>query len=305
MLDSLAMTDQQFLPQYDGSQIAVLPDEVGPCQTQIWPIDEGLSLVASDYCPKRDLVIETLAQDATLTLTLAFEGVSAYLRPRHTPLIFRAGHMTMTCFDQVQGQRRYRAGERVRQLRLVAQTCWLKRYGLDVVIAAPGEVQSVQQGLISPYLQEACDQLMRSAPSWPLERHRLALELLSHHLRPLTSVPTVDRSLHARLLKARKLMQSRLDQPLNMVALGAEVGLSEHQMKVGFRQCFGTSPYRLLTQMRMQQAYAWLWSGEPVSTTAYRCGYQHPTNFSQAFHRYFGCAPTHVRESSSSSCFQR
>lgn len=89
-------------------------------------------------------------------------------------------------------------------------------------------------------------------------------------------------------------MRAHLDKPLNNAYLSATLGISEYKLKECFRQAYGTSPARYLLELRMYRAQELLEAGHQVAETAYRVGYQHPSNLSAAFTRFFGRTPKSV-----------
>nr|WP_282450524.1 helix-turn-helix transcriptional regulator [Marinobacter xestospongiae] len=78
--------------------------------------------------------------------------------------------------------------------------------------------------------------------------------------------------------------------------LSQAVGINEAKLKAGVRAEYDTTPFRLLTTIRMQRARELLQQGHPVATAAYRSGYSHPANFSLAFKRFFGESPKVVAQ---------
>ena len=77
----------------------------------------------------------------------------------------------------------------------------------------------------------------------------------------------------------------------------AATGSNEFKLKQGFRALFGTSPFRLLTEIRMQKAWELLESGRRVSSVADQVGYRHLSSFSAAFERHHGRTPKSVARS--------
>ncbi|WP_417559700.1 helix-turn-helix domain-containing protein [Marinomonas sp.] len=47
----------------------------------------------------------------------------------------------------------------------------------------------------------------------------------------------------------------------------------------------------------MHKAWELLTSGYQVAQTAYAVGYEHPSNFSAAFNRFYGCPPKSITSS--------
>ncbi len=90
-------------------------------------------------------------------------------------------------------------------------------------------------------------------------------------------------------------MLAQYGRALTIPYLCAAVGTNEFALKQGFREVFGVSPHKMLVDIRMRKAQALLESGEPVSSVAYKVGFQHPSSFSAAFRRYFGCVPKSLK----------
>ncbi|QBR39981.1 AraC family transcriptional regulator [Kerstersia gyiorum] len=97
-----------------------------------------------------------------------------------------------------------------------------------------------------------------------------------------------------KILRAREILLNEYAQPLTIAYLSAAVGTNDFKLKQGFRELFDTSPYRLLTSVRMEKARELLEMGARVSTAAYQVGYQHLSSFSTAFERYYGHVPKSV-----------
>lgn len=125
-----------------------------------------------------------------------------------------------------------------------------------------------------------------------------ALGLLAEQTREFQPPTVVSGKLRAddqgRMLQARDLLMREYGRPLTVAWLCATVGTNEFKLKQGFRELFGTSPHRMLTDIRMQRAWELLETGQHVSTVAYQVGYQHLSSFSAAFERYYGRTPKSV-----------
>lgn len=287
-----------------------LPSEAGDCVNDLCEIDEGLALAYACYQPQRELLetshVERVGR--SLTLTVCLEGASNTLGMDGQRFDFIAGHSTVAAFSSVRGERRFPAGGLIRQLRLITQEARLQQYGLahllDGVGSAPVArpvffgrcgvgVQRLAQTLVSLHGRDA----------GRLDLQIAALSLLAEQARGLQptarALPTRLRGQDQdRILRARELLMSQYEQPLTMAYLCASVGLNEFKLKQGFRELFGTSPFRMLTDIRMKKAWELLESGLYVSTVAYRLGYEHPSSFSTAFERYHRRTPKSVARSS-------
>ena len=61
-----------------------------------------------------------------------------------------------------------------------------------------------------------------------------------------------------------------------------------------FGRYMDMSPYRYLTQIRIEHALTELRSGKSVADTAYACGFQSENAFRIAFKRMMGCSPANI-----------
>lgn len=283
-----------------GWRRVALPQELGDCRADRLELDDGLTLVHSQYIPQRDLIEENAAGYGarTLVITLAMQGVSAYRGADGAGLDFRGGHTTVTAFQRSLGERRYSGGATVSQLRLLVREPVLRRYAGDEraeSLLGAGGLRCLSQGRTTPELAAAATELASGTD--PLDAHIRALTLLSRQLRGLAPAPEAGRLSQAdigRLEAARALMQDQMDRDLTVQYLCLATGLNEFKLKEGFRKLYGTSPHRLLTELRMRRAWELLETGCQVAQAAYRVGYRHPANFSAAFTRFHGRAPKSV-----------
>lgn len=289
----------------DARRVA-LPGRFGDCWIERTALDDGLTVVRSHYRPARELAEETVPSGSgpTLVITFGLSGESGFVAKDGLSLRFRAGHTTLTAFNESRGERRFNGGTAVRQLRLVLSGTALSRYLGEAAVTRLANRNGVRP--LGEYTTAAwCSTLLRPllAPraATPLDLHIAALTLVAEHLRPLmpASAPAASSAYLStadieKLTRARDLMQSHMDRALTIPYLGATVGLNECKFKQGFRDLFGATPHQYLLEMRMRRARALLQSGCQVAQAAYAVGYQHPASFSTAFARYFGQTPKSV-----------
>ncbi|AVJ27740.1 helix-turn-helix transcriptional regulator [Achromobacter spanius] len=284
-----------------------LPADLGVCHTDFLRFDEGLTLAYTDYRPAHDL-LEARRDERPpgLIVAIALEGESSNLGADGQRIDFVAGHSTIAAYGSQRGERRFPANRSIRQLRLIADAPLLHRYGLSGLLDDAGGVRAhpLFQGRHSAAIQRLAESLihLHRQNGNLLDTYVAALGLLSEQVRPFTPPftehPPAAGKLRSndqdRILRARDLMLEQFDRPLSIAYLCAAVGTNEFKLKQGFRELFGTSPYRLLTAIRMQKARELLESGVPASTAGYRVGFQHASSFSAAFERYYGRTPTSV-----------
>jgi transcriptional regulator GlxA family with amidase domain len=88
-------------------------------------------------------------------------------------------------------------------------------------------------------------------------------------------------------------LQQNLSNPPSLLELAKSSGLSVYRLKNGFRQRYGDSPFRLLTELRMLRAKELLEKGEVnVSEVAIEVGYTSLGTFSNTFYARFGVRPS-------------
>ncbi|CAM5460669.1 hypothetical protein TMEC54S_03539 [Thauera mechernichensis] len=283
-----------------------LPDRFGDCWIERTALDDGLTVVHSHYRPTRELAEETVQAgiSPTLVITLGLAGESGFVAREGTRLRFRAGHTTLTAFNESRGERRFNADGAVRQLRLVLTGTALSRYLGEAAVArlaSRSGVRILGEHATPPWCRALLRPLLASEAT-PLDRHIAALTLAAEYLRPLmpTGASAAPSSSHLgaddidKLQRARDLMRSHMDRALTIAYLSTTVGMNECKFKQGFRELFGAPPHRFLLELRMRRAWTLLESGSRVAQAAYAVGYEHPASFSAAFARYFGRTPKSV-----------
>jgi AraC family transcriptional regulator, transcriptional activator of the genes for pyochelin and ferripyochelin receptors len=96
-----------------------------------------------------------------------------------------------------------------------------------------------------------------------------------------------------RIHQAKNILFARCNNPPSLLELAREVGLNDFKLKIGFRQCFGTTVFGCLHQYRMEQARQLLEQGNLTITGVARAvGYANRSHFAAAFKRKFGVNPS-------------
>ncbi|MGK5058511.1 helix-turn-helix domain-containing protein [Janthinobacterium sp. LB2P49] len=272
---------------------------MGECRADQRQVDQGLLLVHSDYRPRLALVEQSKHDDAGgLVITIGLEGASAYSTRDGEQLRFRGGHTTMTVFRHTSGERRFEAGQRAAQLRVLVDEDALARYwpeGLTALLPNGGARQ-LAHAATTPAATLHARALLRATD--PLAVHIGVLSLLAEQLRGLRPasmlVPRWSEAEIVKLERVHALMQEQMAQALTLDYLCAQVGLSLFKLKQGWKYRYGDSPQRTLLALRMQRARLLLENGCQVAQAGWQTSYRHPANFSAAFSRYFGYAPKTV-----------
>lgn len=279
-----------------------LSEDFGHCRTDLLRFNDGLGLAYAHYQPTHDLrEFSTIERESrTLTITIALEGQSSTLNVEGQCFNFVAGHSTIAAFSHARGERRFSAGQTIRQLRLIAEESFFEKYAMTSLLAERScdkttcrlffgqhnqAVQSLAHRLL--HLHERGGSL--------LDTHIAALSLVSEHNRlflpQAKPAQKIGSETQDKLERARDLILSQYSRALTNGYLCATVGLNERNLKEGFRALFGTTPASMLTDIRMQKAMELLESGKRVSSVAYEVGYQHLSSFSAAFERYYNITP--------------
>lgn len=107
-----------------------------------------------------------------------------------------------------------------------------------------------------------------------------------------------SRSAHVvrRLRKARELIETDFDQPLCLSDLAAAAFMSDAHFVRQFRREFGLTPYRCLTDRRLQAAKDMLRTSRmPVTDIVGAAGFGNRSAFSRLFKNRFGVSPQEYR----------
>lgn len=243
-----------------------------------------------------------------LIITFGLSGESDFTDARGETLPFNENFTTVSVFQSGHGERRYSAGPKVEQLRLVvAESALINLVGEQRSECILGEqlrtgesfrMLGYEPSRSSPHLHFFRSSTLGDKQSGLNQRiHALSLlsEQLTHYVpQERRSDRITERDLES-VSRIDAYMRANLDRPINNAYLCSVLGISEYKLKACFRQIYNTSPAQHLLEMRMRKAWELLESGYQVAEAAYRVGYMHPSNFSSAFTRFFNCPPKSVR----------
>ena len=101
-------------------------------------------------------------------------------------------------------------------------------------------------------------------------------------------------SVHA----ARDILLADMRNPPSLGELANAVGLTEKRLNAGFRMAFGATVFEVLRNHRLEHArIALTMESTPMKVIAYRVGYNHVTNFINAYTARYGNPPgRHTRK---------
>jgi DNA-binding response OmpR family regulator len=96
---------------------------------------------------------------------------------------------------------------------------------------------------------------------------------------------------------ARKLLLVQLDVTPELASLARAVGTNTHRLNQAFRRCIGMTVFDFLREERMKEAKRLLSeTALDIQTIATSLGYGTRRNFSTAFRKHFGVAPSALRQ---------
>jgi AraC-like DNA-binding protein len=96
--------------------------------------------------------------------------------------------------------------------------------------------------------------------------------------------------------EARQRLLADMRAPPTLGELAVAVGLTEKRLNAGFRAVFGATAFETLRSQRLEHARIVCEAGElPLKEIASRVGYNHVTNFINAFTARYGAPPRQYR----------
>lgn len=127
--------------------------------------------------------------------------------------------------------------------------------------------------------------------------HWLLVQIVGRHAsvdRPPPAVSGTLSTKHRRLVQER--IEAQLEHPLDLATLAAWVNLSPYHFARLFRATFGCAPYQYIQERRLIRARDHLrQSATPITAIALTCGFNDASQFSRAFRKRFGMAPSVYR----------
>jgi AraC-like DNA-binding protein len=95
-----------------------------------------------------------------------------------------------------------------------------------------------------------------------------------------------------KIKEAKELLISQYKKPPTIPELARAVQLNQFQLKVGFKEIYGSGPYHFLMTHKLEIAKQLLISGEHhVQEVAHQIGYSNTSHFISAFKKHFGVTP--------------
>ncbi|MGQ9364888.1 helix-turn-helix transcriptional regulator [Azospirillum sp. ST 5-10] len=157
----------------------------------------------------------------------------------------------------------------------------------------------------SPRLRRLAEDLFAPGLNGPLRilfMEGVALQLLALQAAAVAEAPrrrpeAVSARERAMVEEARDRLVADMRNPPSLGALAAAVGMTERRLNAGFRAVFGTTAFELLRNERLEHARRAITTEDVVlKEIAHRVGYNHVTNFINAFTARFGVPPRGYNE---------
>jgi len=285
-----------------------LPEDLGVGHSAIFQLDQGLSYIETRYTPSKELAVLSRIdyQEPRLMVALGLKGQSHFVGNRGDGLVFNEGYTTITTIQSSIGERQYQAHKPTMQLRFALSKNWLDRYfgeNKTAQLLSKSGTQLLNYQPISPQAMSAARQLLScnvSTETSRIFRHGQAMSLLAVELSPLSedkrrNLTRLDQKDAAIAKSARDILLREFRNPPSVEDLSKGVGTNQFKLKQLFHHFFTNTPYGLLLEIRMNNAYQLLEStGCQVSVAADLVGYSHASNFSAAFIKHFGVSPKAV-----------
>ena len=160
----------------------------------------------------------------------------------------------------------------------------------DVLVTslkASPRIKAIAMEMISPVAEGRTAELLLSA--YATEMLARAMLLLRGH----EGADLVSDQRRLRLQAVKELIEADLKHPWTIAELARHAGVSRRSFTAQFHRLYGVGASEYLRTSRLKSAReALLHQGLSVTEAAYAVGYANPANFSTAFRRQFGCAPS-------------
>lgn len=282
-----------------------LPNRLGAGHCNIFKLDQDLNYIETDYIPDDDLAIWSHIEDQApkMVVTLALQGHSRYASRHGEDIVFKEGYTSITTFHLSEGARQYQGKQAVRQIRFSIGSRWLARYfgeqavetvftdkAMQVVRQQPTSAQNIlaAQSLLNCNVADKAKPLFRQGQTMAI----LANELSALFSENKPSAIKYGAREKAMAYLARDILCAEYQNPPTVEALSRRVGTNPFKLKQLFHYFFDNTPYGVLLDIRMKNAYQLLQTDHcSISMAAEAVGYNHASNFSAAFNKYYGFPP--------------
>ena len=130
-------------------------------------------------------------------------------------------------------------------------------------------------------------------------------EFIHERIRNVSDMQRIPLRVHLgtsqpKLLEAVSLMESNIEEPLNLDDLARLVNVSRRQLERLFKRYLNCVPTRYYLELRLGRARQFLLQTNlSIIDVALACGFTSPPHFSKCYHDFFGYPPSRERRSRS------
>ncbi|AXS39991.1 AraC family transcriptional regulator [Breoghania sp. L-A4] len=167
---------------------------------------------------------------------------------------------------------------------------------------------TVSKSIAAPIVNRSLLQMLAlqidnyAEPMRALAFESLAMQMITQFLHELCGADARNGTLSISEIRGAKEAHERLlldlRDPPTSSALAETAGMSERRLDHAFRELYGTSIFKTLTNARLDHAYQILHTGTvSVKELSFRLGYSHASSFSRAFFLRYGVYPAQIRSS--------
>ncbi|MGZ0077755.1 helix-turn-helix domain-containing protein [Methylomonas sp. YC3] len=291
-----------------------LPDDIGKGYSTLFPLDPDLNYIETHYQPSQDLAILTRMDqhNPRLVVTLGMQGQSRFVDAQGQEITFNEGYTSITAFSSSIGERQYQANNPMAQVRFSMSKSWLSRYFGENTATRffnKNGISLISYKPISNTALIATRQLLNCDPNNPARHvfmHGQALSILAAEMTHLwqdnrKTSPVFSKKDQVIAQAAHNILLNEYKNPPSVAELSKRVGTNQFKLKQLFHHFFNTTPYGLLLDIRMKTAYQLLESSRcQIDVAAAYVGYNHASNFSTAFSKYFGISPRSIAKNHTS-----
>ncbi|WP_241053878.1 helix-turn-helix transcriptional regulator [Achromobacter xylosoxidans] len=263
----------------------------------------GLRMCASDLLATRNH-IRSADLGRSLTVYAMLDGPALDWRhgPSSRPQCGTAHAAVLAVRDEARMTEAHQAGQHSRCLVVqvtpdtlidatlaeLVQTCLRRTQARP--LPSPGRLRAIATDMLAPRAGGAIARLWLES---------CALDMLARGLRSLGDAAQTsdDARLHPldrrRMLRVRDRLLAEPGHPHRLADLARDAGVSVSTLKQKFPLVAGAPVFEYLRQVRLERARdGLLHEGWSVKQAAFYAGYRHPTNFTTAYRRRFGAAPS-------------
>ena len=128
----------------------------------------------------------------------------------------------------------------------------------------------------------------------------LLLTMLLEHGEAPDNIPAEEPRAHHYIQRALLYINENYAEPLTLSDVAGQIHISACYLSDLFSRIVGCRFVEYLTRLRLEKAYAMLTSRATIAEAAAACGFGTVSNFTRAFRRFYGIAPSVLRRSAES-----